>query len=231
MNNLFRDMVNQGNTAMLIDDIIVATDMEEGHDEIVEEVLRRLEENDLFVKLEKCRWKVREVEFLEVVIGPGGVRMQMEKVDGVLSWPTPRSGKDMQKFIGLANYYRQFIQDFSRVAKPLNMLVGKDRKWEWGTKQKEAFEELKRRFTMEPVLAVPDKDQEMRVEANTSDYMTEGTLLVKGADGKWRPVVSRCQLQVGIKPLLFISIRQRELVRVLTSLVYLLIYNLLGLCT
>jgi len=95
MNDLFRDMVNQGNTATFINDIIVATDTEEGHDEIVEEVLRRLEENDLFVKPEKCRWKVREVEFLGVVIGPGGVRMQKEKVDGVLSWPTPRSAKDV----------------------------------------------------------------------------------------------------------------------------------------
>ena len=64
MNDLFRDMVNQGNTATFIDDIIVATDTKEGHDEIVEEVLRRLEENDLFIKLEKCKWKVREVEFL-----------------------------------------------------------------------------------------------------------------------------------------------------------------------
>ena len=90
----------------------------------------------------------------------------------------------MQKFIGLANYYRQFIQDFSRVAKPLNMLVGKDRKWEWGAEQKGAFEELKRRFTTEPVLAVLDRDQEMRVEADTSDYATGGTLSVKGADGK-----------------------------------------------
>ena len=109
MNDLFRDMVNQRNTATFIDDIIVATDTEEGHDEIVEEVLRRLEENDLFVKPEKCRWKVREVEFLGVVIGPGGVKMQKEKVDGVLSWLTPRSAKDMQKFMGLANYYRWFI--------------------------------------------------------------------------------------------------------------------------
>jgi len=68
------------------------------------------------------------------------------------------------------------------------MLVGKDKKWEWGAEQQGAFEELKRRFTMEPVLAVPDRDQEMRVEANASDYATGETLLVKGADGKWRPV-------------------------------------------
>jgi len=123
-------MVNQGNMAIFIDDIIVAMGMKERHDKIVEEVLKRLEKNDLFIKPEKCRWKMREVEFLGVIIGPGGVRMQKEKVDGVLSWPTPRSAKDVQKFMGLANYYRQFIQDFSRVAKPLNMLVGKNRKWE-----------------------------------------------------------------------------------------------------
>jgi len=188
MNDLFRDMVNQGNTATFIDNIIVATDTEKGHDEIVEEVLRRLEKNDLFVKPEKCRWKVREVEFLGVVIGPGGVRMQKEKVDGILSWLTPRSAKDVQKFMGLANYYRQFIQDFSRIAKPLNMLVGKDRKWEWGAEQQKAFKELKRRFTIEPVLAVPNRDQEMRVEADASDYAMGGTLSVKGKDGKWRPV-------------------------------------------
>jgi len=131
---------------------------------------------------------VREVEFLGVVIGPGVVRMQKEKVDGVLSWPTPRSTKDMQKFMGLANYYRQFIQNFSKVVKPLNMLVEKDRKWEWGTEQQGAFEELKRRFTTELVLAVPDRNQEMRVEADVSDYATGGMLSVKGVDGKWRPV-------------------------------------------
>jgi len=99
-------MVNQGSTATFINDIIVATDTEEWHDEIVEEMLRRLEKNNLFVKPEKCRWKVREMEFLGVVIGPGGVRMQKEKVDSVLSWPAPRSTKNVQKFMGLANYYR-----------------------------------------------------------------------------------------------------------------------------
>jgi len=85
MNDLFRDLINQGDTATFIDDILVATDTEEEHDELVEEVLRRLEENNLFVKPEKCKWKVREVEFLGVVIGPKGVEMQKEKVKGVLN--------------------------------------------------------------------------------------------------------------------------------------------------
>jgi len=89
MNNLFRDLINQGDMATFIDDILVATDTKEGHDELVEEVLKRLEKNDLFVKPEKYKWKVREVEFLGVVIGPKGVEMQKEKVEGVLNWPAP----------------------------------------------------------------------------------------------------------------------------------------------
>ena len=85
MNNLFWDLINQGDTAIFIDDILVAIDTEEGHNELVEEVLKRLKENDLFVKPEKCKWKVREVEFLGVVIGPKGVEMQREKIKGVLN--------------------------------------------------------------------------------------------------------------------------------------------------
>jgi len=128
INNLFQDLINKGDTATFINDILVATDTEEGHDELVEEVLKRLEENDLFVKPEKCKWKVREVEFLGVVIGPKGVEMQKEKVEGVLSWPAPRNIKEVQKFLGLANYYRRFIENFARVAAPLYVLVRKEQK-------------------------------------------------------------------------------------------------------
>ena len=74
MNNLFRDLINQGDTATFIDDILVATDTEEGHNELVEEVLKRLEKNNLFVKPKKCKWKVREVEFLGVIISPKGCK-------------------------------------------------------------------------------------------------------------------------------------------------------------
>ena len=76
MNDLLRDLVVEEKVAVFIDDVMVVTETEEGHDEIVEEVLRRLKENDLFVKLEKCIWKVREVEFLGVIIGENGVRIE-----------------------------------------------------------------------------------------------------------------------------------------------------------
>jgi len=189
INDLFRDLINQRDTVTFIDNILVATDTEEGHDELVEKVLRRLEENDLFVKLEKCKWKVREVEFLGVVIGPKGVEIQKEKVEGVLNWPAPRNIKEVQKFLGLANYYRRFIKSFARIAAPLYMLVRKEQKWKWEKKQEEAFEELKAVFTTEPILAIPDIDREMRVEANASDYVIGGVLSMKCEDGKWRLVV------------------------------------------
>ena len=128
MNDLFRDLINQGDTATFIDNILVAIDTKEGYDELVEEILKRLEENDLFIKPEKCKWKIREVEFLEVVIGPRGVEMQKKKVEGVLNWPAPRNVKEVQKFLGLANYYRRFIKDFARIAVPLHMLVRKEQK-------------------------------------------------------------------------------------------------------
>jgi len=87
MNEILRDLINEGKVAAFVDDVLVGTETEEGHDEIVEEILRRLEENDLYIKPEKCVWKARKIGFLGVIIGPNGIEMEAEKVDGVLSWP------------------------------------------------------------------------------------------------------------------------------------------------
>ena len=84
----------------------------------------------MYVKPEKYAWKVRKIGFLGVVIGPGGIEMEKEKVDGVLSWPKPKNMKDVRKFLGLTNYYRRFIKDFARVSRPINMLMRKDVKWQ-----------------------------------------------------------------------------------------------------
>jgi len=84
MNDIFRDLINKGDVATFIDNMLVGTETKEGHDELVEEILRRLEEHNLYVKPEKCKWKVREVGFLGVVIGPDGIKIEKEKVKGVL---------------------------------------------------------------------------------------------------------------------------------------------------
>ena len=158
MNELLRDLINTGKAAVFIDDVIVGTEDEEGHNEFVAEIVKRLEENNLYVKLEKCKWKVREVGFLGVVIGSESIKMEEEKVKEILQWPTPKCIKDIQKFLELANYYHQFIQGFAFIARPLHDIVQKNQKWKWTEIQEEAFKELKERFTKELVLAVLDLD-------------------------------------------------------------------------
>ena len=126
MNKILQDLINTGKVMSFINDVIIRTEIEKGHNELVEEVVRRLAENDLYVKSEKCKWKVREVGFLEVVMELEGIRMEEEKVKRVLDWPTPECVKDVQKFLGLVNYYCQFIQGLASIARPLHDLVKKE---------------------------------------------------------------------------------------------------------
>ena len=115
MNEILRDLINEGKVTVFIDNVLVGTETEKGHDKIVEEILRRLEKNNLYVKSEKYVWKARKIGFLGVIIGPNGIEMKKEKVDRVLSWPEPKNVKDIRKFLGLINYYRRFIKIFTQV--------------------------------------------------------------------------------------------------------------------
>jgi len=90
--------------------------------------------------------------------------------------------------LGLANYYRRFIKDFAQIARPMNMLMRKDVKWQWRREQQKVFDELKEIFTTRPVLAAPDLDKEFRVEVDASKYATGGVLSMKCSDKLWRPV-------------------------------------------
>ena len=188
MNDLLRDMIERGEVAAFINNMMIVTETEKRHDEIMEEVLRRMEENNLFVKPEKYVWKVRKVGFLGVIIGPDGVRMEKKKIQGVVDWLVPRSVKDVQKFLGLANYYRQFVKDFAKIEKLLHEMTRKEIKWNWREKQQKVFEELKKRFTIKPVLVIPDLDREMRLEVDVLDFATGRVLLMKYEDEKWRQV-------------------------------------------
>ena len=129
MNKILRDLINTGKVASFIDNIIIGTERKEGYNEIVEEVIKRIEENDLYIKLEKCKWKVREVGFLGVVIGKDGIKIEEKKMKMVLDWLISKLMKDIQKILRLANYYRQFIKDFAQIARLLHGLMRKDQKW------------------------------------------------------------------------------------------------------
>ena len=96
-------------------DVLVGTETKEGHD-------------NLYIKPEKCEWKVKEVSFLGVVMGPNGIKIKKEKMREILEWPAPRCVKDIQKLLGLVNYYRRFVKDFAKIARPLHKLVCKEEK-------------------------------------------------------------------------------------------------------
>jgi len=125
---------------------------------------------------------------LGVVIRPEGIKMEEEKVKGVLKWLTLKCVKDMQKFLRLVNYYRRFIEGFASVARPLHDMVKKDKKWDWTERQEKVFKELKEQFTKELVLAALDIDKKIRMEVDASDYAMGGVLSMECEDGLWRPV-------------------------------------------
>ena len=156
-------MINIEKVESFIDNIMIGTETEKRYNKLVIEILKRLEENNLYIKPEKYKWKVREVNFLGVVIGLEGIKIEDEKVKAVLDWPVPKLVEDIQKFLGLANYYRRFLEGFAKIARLLHKLTRKEQKWKWGIRQEKLFETLKKRFIMEPILVVPDLDQKMRM--------------------------------------------------------------------
>ena len=105
MNKILQNLINTRKMVIFIDDVIISTEEKEEYNELVKKVVRRLAENDLYVKLEKCKQKVRKVEFLEVIIGLERIKIGKAKVKDVLDWLIPKYIKGVQKFLGLANYY------------------------------------------------------------------------------------------------------------------------------
>jgi len=128
MNKILWNLINTGEVASFINDIIIGTEKEKGYDGVVKEIIKRLAENNLYVKPEKNKWKVKEVRFLRVVIKLERIKMEEEKMKRVLDWLTSKEIKDIQKFLGLANYYWQFIKNFMFITRLLYNLVKKNQK-------------------------------------------------------------------------------------------------------
>ena len=129
---------------------------------------------------------MEEIPILEVVVGNGQVKMEQEKIKAVKEWKTPMKIKNVESFLGFANFYWRFIHNFSHTAKPLNKLKGK-KEWKWRNEHQETFEELKEKITSQPVLSLPKREGKFRVETNASGHAIEG-VLSQEQDGKWKPI-------------------------------------------
>jgi len=189
MNHVLSDMLDVGVLAYM-DDILVYADTEEGHDRTVKEVLKRLQNNGRAISPEKCVWKATEVEFLGYVIGRNAIRMSNDKVEAVLGWKTPGSLTEVQSILGFANFYRRFIRNYSRVARPLTELTRKEsgKEWGWNQEAEAAFRELKHRFTTAPILAHFDPKKPVIIETDASDFSLGAVLSQRSEEGWLHPV-------------------------------------------
>lgn len=183
MNHIFRDLIDARKVAVYMDDILVFTNTLDEHREIVAEVLRRLRDNDLYLKPEKCSFEQHSIEYLGFIIENQTIRMDPVKVDGILKWPNLTNVTDIRSFLGFGNFYRRFILHFAELAAPLIRLTCKDVPWQWGVEELKAFNALKRAFTEAPVLLIPDPTKEFRVLADSSGYGTGGVLEQQDSEG------------------------------------------------
>ena len=124
--------------------------------------------SQLYAKFSKCEFWLTEVRFFGHVVSASGVSVDLEKVEAVMSWERPKSVFEIRSFLGLAGYYMRFIEDFFRIAAPMTRLTQKEVKFDWDDRCEEAFQELKRRLTLAPIMIVPDKGQGYTVYCDAS---------------------------------------------------------------
>ena len=155
MNMVFMDYLDVF-VVIFIDDILIFSKSEAEHEVHLRLVLQRLREHQLYAKFSKCEFWIDEVPFLGHIISKGGIAVDPSKVKDVLEWETPQTVKEVRSFLGLAGYYRRFIENFSKIAKPLTSLLEKNADFIWTDERQMAFAELKKRLTTAPVLTLPD---------------------------------------------------------------------------
>ncbi|KAI2653918.1 Transposon Tf2-9 polyprotein [Labeo rohita] len=168
VNDVFREELNRY-VIVYIDDILVYSENLQDHVQHVRNVLQRLIHHQLYAKLPKCEFHQTSTSFLGYIISHEGVTMDEHKVASVLNWPRPRTIRELQRFLGFANFYRRFIRNFSLVAAPLTDMTKKGPTvLKWTPQGEQAFTDLKTRFTTAPILRHPDPEKEFTVEVDAS---------------------------------------------------------------
>ncbi|WVZ97293.1 hypothetical protein U9M48_042842 [Paspalum notatum var. saurae] len=174
-----------------IDDILIYSKTEAEHEEHLRLVLQRLREHKLYAKFSKCEFWIDEVHFLGHVVSKGGVTVDPSKVSTVTNWKVPEIPKEVRGFLGLAGYYRRFIENFFKIAKPMTFLLEKDAEFRWTNAQQAAFDELKKRLTTTPVLTLPDQQKKFIVYCDASRDSLGCVLMQEAAMFKAEPTLEQ----------------------------------------
>ena len=189
INNILHGMLDIFCTAY-IDDILIYSNSRKEHREHVRKVLEALRRAGLQADIDKCKFHTTEVNYLGLIIMNNGIRMDPHKISAVQQRSTPTCVRDVQIFIGFANFYRQFIHGFSSIVAPMIATIKKDARtnFTWTSACQRAFDLLKERFTTAPILAHFDYEKECIVETNASDNVSAGVLSQYRDDAKLHPV-------------------------------------------
>lgn len=171
-----------------IDDILIYSETYEENVRHTRKVLQALKDAGLHLKPEKCEFHVRTVKYLGIILTPDGIQMDPAKVETVKDWPVPQHLKDVQAFLGFANYYRRFIFGYSKKVTPMTALTRKDTPFVWSKECQKAFEELKESFTTAPILRHFDPDRPIVVETDASDFVSGGVLSQPDEEDVLHPV-------------------------------------------
>ena len=153
---------------VFIDVILIYSKSHKEHEEHLHIVLQRLREHKLYAKFSKCEFWLEKVGFLGHVVSKEGIAVDPEKVSAVTEWEPPKNVGEIRSFLGLAGYYRRFIENFSKIAKPMTELLKKDKKFEWTEACETSFQDLKGRLVTAPVLCLPDIEKDFHVYCDAS---------------------------------------------------------------
>jgi hypothetical protein len=186
MNKVFMEYLDKF-VVVFIEDILVYSRNEEEHEEHLSLVLPKLRDNQLYVKFNKSEFWLKEVSFLGHVIIGGGIAVDPGNVRDVLNWKLPTTVLEIQSFLGLAGYYKRFIEGFSAIVKPLSSLLEKEKKFIWSETCQNSFDELRKKLTTAPVLALPNIHKSFDIYCDASKQglgcvlMQEGHVIAYGS--------------------------------------------------
>ena len=162
---------------VFIDDILIYSRSKEEHAEHLTNILELLKKEQLYAKFSKCDFWIEKVQFLGHVIDSKGIHVDPAKIEAVKNWASPTNPTEIRQFLGLAGYYRRFIEGFSKIAKPLTELTQKKKKFDWGKEQESSFQLLKQKLCEAPILALPEGSEDFVVYCDAS-YQVLGAVLM-----------------------------------------------------
>ncbi|CEL59204.1 hypothetical protein RSOLAG1IB_03137 [Rhizoctonia solani AG-1 IB] len=187
MNEVFQDLLDV-TVIIYLDDILIFSQDASEHEGHVKEVLRRLQEMQLFCKGSKCEFHQTTVEYLGIIVSDKGFSLDKLKIQAVQEWPTPTTVKQVQSFLGFANFVRRIVANFSQIARPLHNLVKKEVKWQWTDREETAFRELQRAIINAPVIVHADPSKPYFLETDASGAALGLVLSQRQKDGCLHPI-------------------------------------------